>query len=75
MLVFALLFLSAIGLELESGIFLIFAGLAGIVLMLVVFPIIGSVLVSGILVAMSILLLLRGATHMLPEGQPSSGGG
>jgi hypothetical protein len=68
-LLFTLLFMTALGIELESGIFLIFAGISGIILLLVVFEVIASVLVSGVLAAMSILLLLRGATDMLePRG-------
>jgi len=73
LLVFAFLFLTAIGIEFEAGLFLILAGLSGIILTLITFEITGSVLVSGILIAMSLLLLVRGATEMLPEGVPTGG--
>lgn len=73
MLVFSMLFLTALSVELESGLFLILAGLSGLILVFITFPITASVLVSIILIALALLLLLRGMTDMLNIGVPADG--
>jgi len=73
LLAFAILFGTALGIELESGLFLIFSALAGFVLATLAFEIIASPLVPAVLAALSILLLLRGGTDMVSVKVPVDG--